>query len=93
MAEYDNTNRGTLSKNTRKTQDSHPDIKGQINIDGVEYWLDGWQRTSSKDGSKFYSLSVKPKDTQRTNPPQRQRTPPPPVDFADLRGDDDRIPF
>ncbi len=64
MAEYDNRNRGTLSKNTRKTEEKHPDIKGQINVDGRDYWLDGWQRTSSKDGSTFYSLSVKPKESR-----------------------------
>ncbi len=90
---YDNKNRGTLSKNTRKTQDSHPDIKGQINIDGVEYWLDGWQRTSSKDGSKFYSLSVKPKEARQErrqgySADKTQRHP-----AFDPTGMDDDFPF
>lgn len=58
---YDNTNRGTIAKNDRKTEDKHPDIAGQINVDGVDYWINGWQKTNSKDGSKFYSLTVKPK--------------------------------
>jgi hypothetical protein len=38
---YDNTNRGTIAKNTDKTED-----------------------TNSKDGSKFYSLTVKPKEAK-----------------------------
>ena len=39
MSEYDNTNRGVLFKNDRKESDSHPDYKGQINVDGTEFWL------------------------------------------------------
>lgn len=61
---YDNTNTGILGKNDRKETDKHPDITGSINVDGVEYFLDGWQR-ERKDGSgKFYSLRVKRKDKQ-----------------------------
>jgi hypothetical protein len=61
---YDNTNRGTIAKNTDKTEDTHADIKGSINGEGVDYWLNGWQKTNSKDGSKFYSLTVKPKEAK-----------------------------
>jgi hypothetical protein len=62
MAEYDNTNTGIISKNERKTADTHADISGSINIDGIEYWLDGYLR-ERKDGSgkKFYSLKARPK--------------------------------
>jgi len=61
--EYDNTNRGTLGKNLNKKSDSHPDYSGQLNIDGTDYWLSGWLKESKKDGSKFFSLAVKPKDS------------------------------
>lgn len=61
MTQYDNTNRGTIAKNNRKEQDSHPDIAGSINVAGVDYWINGWLKTNSRDGSKFYSLTVKPK--------------------------------
>lgn len=62
--DYDNTNKGILSKNDRKEKDSHPDVKGTLNVGGVEYWLSGWKK-ERKDGSgTFYSLSVKPKDGQ-----------------------------
>lgn len=61
----DNTNRGTIGKNTRKSKDTDADIAGQINVDGKEYWINGWQKKNSQDGSTFYSLSVKPKQPRR----------------------------
>jgi hypothetical protein len=62
MTQYDNTNRGTLSRNDRKTEDKHPDFSGQINVDGVDYWLSGWVK-ERKDGSgKFFSLGVRRKE-------------------------------
>lgn len=67
---YDNTNRGTISKNARKTEDKHPDIAGSINVDGRDYWINGWQKKNSQDGSTFYSLTVKPKEQR---PEQRSR--------------------
>jgi len=75
MSEYSNTNKGTIAKNDRKEQDSHPDITGSINVDGKDYWINGWQKTNGKDGSKFYSLSVKPKEA-RSSPPQNHRASP-----------------
>lgn len=59
--EHDRTNTGTIAKNTRKTEEKHPDIAGTINVDGKDFWINGWLRTNSRDGSKFYSLSIKPK--------------------------------
>jgi hypothetical protein len=70
--QYDNTNSGILSRNDRKEQPSHPDFKGQLNVDGVEYWLSGWVK-ERKDGSgKFFSLSVKPKDAPAAAPARQQ---------------------
>lgn len=62
-------NRGTIGKNTRKTEDKHPDIAGTINVEGAEYWINGWQKKNSQDGTTFYSLSVKPKAAKQTNDP------------------------
>jgi hypothetical protein len=57
--------RGIVSKNDRKEKDSHPDIKGQCEIDGVQYWISGW-RKERKDGTgSFYSLSFEAKDKQQ----------------------------
>ena len=44
MTTYDNSNRGQIWKNDRKTTENHPDYSGTINIEGVEYWLSGWKR-------------------------------------------------
>jgi hypothetical protein len=57
-------NRGTIAKNTRKTDEKHADISGSINVEGKDYWISGWLRTSGADGGKFYSLSVKPKEAR-----------------------------
>ena len=70
--EYDNTNRGALFRNNRKEQDSQPDHTGSINVDGKEYFLNAWIKTS-QSGNKFFSLSVKPKDENqagKSNPSQ-----------------------
>lgn len=52
-------NSGSLSKNDKKTQENHPDVRGKATINGVEYWISGWK----KDGQfgKFTSLSFTPK--------------------------------
>jgi uncharacterized protein (DUF736 family) len=63
MADFDNTNRGSLFKNEKKEEEKHPDMTGSINIDGTEYWISGWKKTS-KAGSGFISLSVRPKAEQ-----------------------------
>ena len=73
--QYDNTNRGILSRNDRKEEDSHPDFKGQLNVDGTDYWLSGWIK-ERKDGSgKFFSLSVKPKEEARSTPARKPAKP------------------
>lgn len=73
MADYDNNNRGVLFKNIKKEADSHADYQGNINIEGVEYWLNAWLKTSTKTGDKFMSLSVKPKEVAKPAPRQGPR--------------------
>ena len=63
MAEFDNTNRGSLFKNEKKEEEKHPDMNGSINVDGKDYWISGWKKTS-KAGTGFISLSVRPKQEQ-----------------------------
>lgn len=75
---YDNS--GSISKNTRKEKDSHPDIKGKATIGGVEYWVDGWQKEG--ENGKWYSLSFKPKDAQAA-----------PAKKSSAPADDDPLPF
>jgi hypothetical protein len=62
--EYENRNRGALFKNDRKADEKDRDYAGTLDVDGTEYWLSGWVRTS-KSGQKYLSLSVKPKQASR----------------------------
>lgn len=93
MAEYSNVNKGTIAKNTRKTQDTHPDIAGSINVDGVDYWLSGWAKKNSKDGSSFYSLTVKPKEARREAPKPRDNRDDPRSAAFYQDDEEDSIPF
>jgi hypothetical protein len=72
--EYDNTDRGVLFKNDRKEHDNHPDYKGSLNVNGVEFWLSAWIKEGAR--GKFMSLSIKPKDQQRQAEPPRRQPPP-----------------
>ena len=49
MSNYDNTNRGALWPNKDKTSDTHADLTGTINVDGVEYFFNGWKK---KEGAR-----------------------------------------
>lgn len=87
MTDYDNTNTGIISKNDRKEKDSHPDINGTLNVEGVEYWINGWQKKRKSDGGTFYSLSVKRKQERAQEIVNDSRR-------EDFGGDiDDEIPF
>jgi hypothetical protein len=58
---YDNKNSGALFKNERKEKDADRDYSGSVNVEGREFWLSGWIKTS-KAGVGYLSLSLKPKD-------------------------------
>jgi hypothetical protein len=68
MTQYDNTNRGMLTRNDKQGNESRPDYRGSINVAGVEYWISGWLREGREgtklEGQKYMSLSVQPKDAQ-----------------------------
>jgi hypothetical protein len=89
---YDNTNRWTLNKNARKEQDSHADYQGKINVDGKEYWLNGWIKDGPK--GKFISGTIKAIGEQpaprREDPISTGRLPPKQSIMPD---DDAEIPF
>ena len=53
---YDNTNTGAIFKNEKKA-DNHPDFKGKINVEGKEYEVAVWLKTS-KAGNEFWSLKL-----------------------------------
>jgi hypothetical protein len=80
--DYDNTNRGVLfNEIDKKPGDNDRDYGGSININGEEFWLSGWIKTSKK-GMKFMSLSVKAKVEKQAEAAAGK-----PVSF------DDEVPF
>ena len=99
MSEFDNTNRGVMFVNDRKAPGSNqPDRTGTLNVDGVEYFLDGWIK-KSQAGASFLSVSIKRKDKQpgsapapqqqQQQAPQQSRQAPPAHGFDDM----DEPPF
>lgn len=96
MSNFDNTNRGVLFVNDRKEPGStKPDRTGSLNVDGVEYFLDGWIKKSNA-GATFLSVSVKRKDKQPGQAaPQPARQQAAPATTADPGGfsDMDDVPF
>ena len=73
-------NSGVLFKNDKKESEKHPDYKGNITINGQDFWLSAWIKEGK--GGKFMGLAVSPRDAQ---PPASK-----PV-ASNLKDDD--IPF
>lgn len=97
--QFDNSNRGVLFVNNKKAEGSNqPDRTGSLNVDGVEYFLDGWLK-KSQSGQPFMSVSIKRKDKQ----PEQQQAPRPasapaprqaaPANTGGFEDMDDDIPF
>jgi hypothetical protein len=69
MSGYDNTNRGQIWPNDKKEKDTHPDFKGDVNVDGVEYWVSAWKRkpdANPKAPSLSFALTLK--ERQQSEP-------------------------
>ena len=86
---YDDTNRGQIWPNDKKETDKHPDFKGSLNVEGVEYWVSAWKRRpDANPKAPSLSFSIQRKDAK---PEYRERgNAPAPMDdgFAD-----EDIPF
>lgn len=56
-------NSGALFVNSNKESEKHPDLNGSVLINGVEYWVSAWEKTS-KAGDQYYSLAFNKKDKE-----------------------------
>ena len=86
MSNYDNSNRGVMFRNDKKTTDNHPDYKGKGNYNGTDFEVAGWIKTSKDGKKKFMSLAfsepyVKPEADQ------------PPSNVPDMPDPNDDLPF
>lgn len=86
MSDYDNTNTGALFINDKREKDTHPHMRGSINIEGKEYWVSAWTKIS-KSGQKFQSLAFTAKEQQAPQASKPTPAPAPAVEF------DDDLPF
>ena len=55
-------NSGVLFKNDKKDNERAPEYKGNIMVDGNEYWISAWIK-EGKTGT-FMGLAVSPRDAQ-----------------------------
>jgi hypothetical protein len=60
-------NSGVLFKASEKRSEKSPDYTGKVVIGGTTYRLSGWKKTT-KDGSPYLSLAVRPMDAQPNGP-------------------------
>jgi hypothetical protein len=64
---FDDANKGALFSNKeRKKSDSDADYSGTINVNGDEFWLNGWAKVSKK-GVKYLSLSIRAKEEAKSS--------------------------
>jgi hypothetical protein len=87
--EYDNTNRGALWRNERKQTDKHPDYTGEVDVEGVVYWVSAWKgKTGNNPKAPILSFSLKKKEPRSASQnSETAHSPAPNDDF------DDDIPF
>jgi hypothetical protein len=85
MSEYDNTNRGQIWKNEDRKTETHPQFKGTVNVEGVEYWVSAWLRKpDANPKAPAMSFSIKKKEDKVEAPS---------TDVVAQDSFDDTIPF
>jgi hypothetical protein len=62
---------GSMFKNDRKEQDTHADWRGEIRIEGKDYWVSSWENVT-RDGKPWLKLTAKAKDGTAERPEQKE---------------------
>ena len=65
-------NSGVLFSNDKRDTERAPHYKGNITVDGKDYWLSAWIK-QGKSG-KFMGLAVSPKEEYKAKPSERSKT-------------------
>ena len=61
-----NTNQGQIWPNDQKENDSHPDFKGSLNVEGEEFRILVWkQGEDTKSKQAGLSVSIQPKESTK----------------------------
>lgn len=60
-------NSGVLFKNDKKSHDNQPDYTGNCLLDGKDYFMSAWIKTSDS-GRKYFSFSFTKKDKEAPKP-------------------------
>ena len=56
MAQFNDLNTGILGSNGFKKAENHPDVRGRINVEGIWYWVSGWNKKAGN--TEFTSLAL-----------------------------------
>lgn len=64
-------NSGVLFRNDKRENEKAPNYKGNITVDGKDYWLSAWVK-EGKSG-KFMGLAVSPKEEYKPKTSERSK--------------------
>ena len=85
MPEYDNTNRGIMSRDQKRTNDKAPEFTGTLDVEGTEYRIAAWIKERRDGSGKFFSLAISRKEESQARPSSAEK--------AKQQAVDDDIPF
>jgi hypothetical protein len=89
---HDRTNSGALFKNDKQGVENRPDYRGKLNVNGTEFYISAWLK-ADRNGNKYMSLSVQPKNARPDQPTRDDRRAGSPPAQQPAFDDDRDVPF